>query len=107
MICITPNIPFGFAGGLYDKDTKLIKFGYRDYDSNIGKWTSKDPIRFDGGDSNLYNYVVNDPINLIDPTGEVPLIMIPITRQTISGQGIGRHHPWETKSTDTGFKDRF
>jgi RHS repeat-associated protein len=63
------NIPFGFAGGLYDKDTKLIKFGYRDYDPNTGKWITKDPIRFDGGDSNLYNYVVNDPVNGVDPEG--------------------------------------
>jgi RHS repeat-associated protein len=63
------NIPFGFAGGLYDKDTKLIKFGYRDYDPNTGKWITKDPIRFDGGDINLYNYVVNDPVNGVDPEG--------------------------------------
>ncbi|MDR2081080.1 MAG: hypothetical protein LBP54_04255, partial [Campylobacteraceae bacterium] len=30
-----------------------------------------------------------------------------LTGQTRAGQGIGRHRPWETKSTDTGFKDRF
>jgi hypothetical protein len=50
-------------------ERNYIKFGYRDYDPNIGKWITKDPIRFDGGDSNLYNYVVNDPINFIDPEG--------------------------------------
>jgi RHS repeat-associated protein len=62
------NIPIGFAGGLYDKDTKLIKFGYREYDSQTRRWTSKDPINFNGG-INLYGYVVNDPINLVDPSG--------------------------------------
>jgi RHS repeat-associated protein len=65
----TLNIPIGFAGGLYDKDTKLTKFGYRDYDSNIGRWTSKDPIDFNGGDSNLYGYVLGDPVNFVDPSG--------------------------------------
>jgi RHS repeat-associated protein len=65
----TLNIPIGFAGGLYDHHTKLTKFGYREYDSNIGRWITKDPIDFEGGDSNLYGYVVNDPINLIDPSG--------------------------------------
>ncbi|MDR0407879.1 MAG: hypothetical protein LBH45_03005 [Campylobacteraceae bacterium] len=64
-----PNIPIGFAGGLYDHDTKLTKFGYRDYDSQTGRWMSKDPIDFDGGDSNLYGYVMNDPVNGVDPEG--------------------------------------
>ncbi len=25
---------FGFAGGIYDQDTKLVKFGARDYDGS-------------------------------------------------------------------------
>jgi RHS repeat-associated protein len=61
--------PFGFAGGLYDPDTGLVRFGARDYDPKVGRWTSKDPILFEGGDTNLYGYVLNDPVNLIDETG--------------------------------------
>jgi len=61
--------PFGFAGCLYDQDTKLCRFGARDYDASTGRWTAKDPILFAGGDANLYGYVFNDPINLIDPSG--------------------------------------
>ncbi len=63
--------PFGFAGGIYDTHTKFTRFGARDYDAEIGRWTSKDPIRFDGGDSNLYGYVFNDPVNFIDPNGKI------------------------------------
>ena len=61
--------PFGFAGGIYDNDTKLTRFGARDYDAQTGRWTAKDPILFGGGDANLYGYVVNDPVNLTDPEG--------------------------------------
>jgi len=61
--------PFGFVGGIYDQHTGLVRFGARDYDPQTGRWTAKDPIRFAGGDANLYGYVINDPVNLIDPTG--------------------------------------
>jgi RHS repeat-associated protein len=61
--------PFGFAGGLYDPDTKLVRFGARDYDAEVGRWTSKDPILFGGGQANLYVYVNGDPVNDNDPSG--------------------------------------
>jgi RHS repeat-associated protein len=61
--------PFGFAGGLYDRDTKLTRFGTRDYNSETGRWTAKDPIGFGGREANLYSYVINDPINSQDPFG--------------------------------------
>jgi len=61
--------PFGFAGGIYDQHTSLTRFGARDYEAQTGRWTAKDPILFDGGDSDLYGYVANDPVNWIDPAG--------------------------------------
>ena len=62
-------VPFGFAGGIYDRDTKLIRFGARDYNPNVGRWTAKDPKRFAAKDFNFYAYVSNDPVNFRDPTG--------------------------------------
>ncbi|MCI5139068.1 MAG: hypothetical protein D3922_11785, partial [Candidatus Electrothrix sp. AR1] len=35
----------------------------------IGRWVAKDPIFFAGGDVDLYGYVLNDPVNTIDPSG--------------------------------------
>jgi RHS repeat-associated protein len=64
--------PFGFAGGLYDRDTGLVRFGARDYDPSVGRWTSKDPLRFRSGSLSLYGYVVNDPVNLTDYNGMGP-----------------------------------
>jgi len=175
--------PVLFAGGLYDEDTKFVRFGARDYDPAIGRWTTKDPIGFAGGDTNLYAYVGGDPMSYIDPEGTflVPVavgiflgmtltatpveeslgrwgeairvalggliggatgafmngtefviggwrfapfgnrtgglnnqlphyhrrVLNPITKETIPGQGIGRHRPWDTKSTDKTFCERF
>jgi RHS repeat-associated protein len=62
-------VPFGFAGGLHDRDTGLVRFGYRDYDPETGRWTAKDPRLFAGGDTDLYGYCVNDPVNWTDPLG--------------------------------------
>ncbi len=67
--------PFGFAGGLYDEHTGLVRFGARDYDPEVGRWTAKDPIRWAGGQANLYVYVGNDPVNGIDPSGEAAHIV--------------------------------
>jgi RHS repeat-associated protein len=61
--------PFAYAGGLYDSQTKLVRFGARDYDASAGRWTCKDPIGFDGGQSNLFVYVSNNPIQFIDESG--------------------------------------
>ncbi len=62
-------VPFGFAGGLYEADTGLVRFGYRDYQAEVGRWTAKDPIGFGGGDSDLYGYCLNDPVNWVDMLG--------------------------------------
>ncbi|MCP5489403.1 MAG: RHS repeat-associated core domain-containing protein [Verrucomicrobia bacterium] len=61
--------PFGYAGGLYDPDSGLVRFGYRDYDAATGRWLAKDPILFGGGQANLYLYCFADPIDLVDRFG--------------------------------------
>ncbi len=62
-------IPFGFAGGLHDRDTGLVRFGFRDYDPDIGRFSARDPMRFGGGDTDLYGYVRGNPSTYVDPNG--------------------------------------
>ena len=66
--------PFGFAGGIYDNHTRLTHFGAREYDAATGRWMTKDPISFAGGDSNLYAYASDNPLNIIDPNGKFGVI---------------------------------
>jgi RHS repeat-associated protein len=62
--------PFGFAGGIYDYRTGLVRFGARDYDPEVGRWTAHEPVLLSG--SNLYEYASDDPVNLYDPEGWAP-----------------------------------
>ena len=80
-------VPFGFAGGLTDESTALVRFGARDYDPFVGRWTAKDPVGFvdrqlwahtwdpiEGGllpvvQHNLFVYADCDPVTFVDVSG--------------------------------------
>ncbi len=62
-------LPLGFAGGFVDRHTGFVRFGFRDYDPQVGRFTAKDPIGYTGGDHDLYDYCVDDPVSFVDPEG--------------------------------------
>lgn len=76
--------PFGYAGGLRDRLTGLVRFGARDYDPSTGRWTAKYPSGFAGG-YNLYLYAAGDPVNLIDMTGESPIAAHLAAKAAVAG----------------------
>jgi len=86
-------VPFGYAGGLYDRDTGLVRFGAREYDASVGRWVSRDPILFGGGDGNLYAYVQGNPVNRIDSTGLDPTIADPLPSQVPLFGDMGQYNP--------------
>jgi RHS repeat-associated protein len=59
---------YRYSGKERDDFTGLYYFGYRYYAHWIGGWMSPDPLGPEGGD-NLYLYVDNNPVNLVDPNG--------------------------------------
>jgi RHS repeat-associated protein len=63
--------PFGFAGGLYDADTGLLRFGARDYDPETGRFTTPDAVDL-GTSFNRFAYVDGDPVNRVDWLGNRP-----------------------------------
>ena len=60
---------YKFTAREFDSATGLQYNRARYYDPAIGRWTSQDPLGFDGGDANLYRYVFNTPTRAVDPTG--------------------------------------
>jgi RHS repeat-associated protein len=58
----------GFTGH-YEHSSSVLNLAlYRAYDSRLGRWIGRDPSGEQAG-LNLYAYVSNDPLNLMDPDG--------------------------------------
>ena len=71
-----PN-PFRYGGkyGYFTDELNhggFILAGQRWYSPDLGRWLSRDPIRYEGGD-NLYGYVLGNPIKFVDPNGLLPI----------------------------------
>jgi len=66
-----PNLflPLSFAGGLRDRFTGLVRFLHRNYDPTVGRFTAPDPLGDTGGDHDLYDYCVDEPVGRVDPEG--------------------------------------
>jgi len=60
---------YAFTAKKYDPETGLYFYRARYYDPTQGRFLTKDPIGFAGGDVNLYAYVGNNPVNWVDPSG--------------------------------------
>jgi RHS repeat-associated protein len=56
----------GYTGKPYDSATGMYNYGYRDYQPEVARFTTVDPIR-DG--ANWFAYVNNDPVNYVDLWG--------------------------------------
>jgi RHS repeat-associated protein len=60
---------FKFACGEYDPILGTYRFNARYYGPGDGRFISQDPKGFQAGDSNLYRYTKNGPVNTTDPSG--------------------------------------
>ncbi len=60
--------PYRFSTKPWDDETGLGYWGYRYYDSRVGRWINRDPIGEMGG-THLYNYVYNTPLHAFDAIG--------------------------------------
>jgi RHS repeat-associated protein len=66
------NSPYKFNGKELDEESGLYYYGARYYDPRISIWASVDPLAEKFPNFNPYNYVMQNPLNLIDPTGMAP-----------------------------------
>ena len=62
-----------YENGGRERDPETGYYYHRNRYRNGDRWLSEDPIGFAGGDSNLYGYALNNPINFLDPEGTGPI----------------------------------
>jgi RHS repeat-associated protein len=63
---LTTGMNLGYTGKPYDTATGLYNYGYRDYQPEVARFTTIDPI-WDG--NNWFAYVNIDPVNWVDLWG--------------------------------------
>ncbi|MBI5543612.1 MAG: hypothetical protein HY901_06975 [Deltaproteobacteria bacterium] len=71
--------PFGFAGGLHDRDLGMVRFGRRFYDPETGRFIRQEPVlkrpavvaayALSGTALHPYSYAANNPMYYYDPDG--------------------------------------
>jgi RHS repeat-associated protein len=69
LIATAINNPTLFTGQEWIEELRLSNYKNRFYQPELGRFLQNDPIRFDGGDMNLYRYAGGNPIMNVDPTG--------------------------------------
>jgi RHS repeat-associated protein len=77
--------PFTYTAREYDAETGMYFYRARYYDPKAGRFITRDPIGFGGGDVNLYGYVSNNPVMNTDPSG----LVLPQVAGAIIGTAIG------------------
>lgn len=71
------NNPYKFNAKEMDKETGMYYYGARYYDPRISIFVSVDPLAEEFPNYGGYVYTMNNPINLVDPTGMAPEKIVP------------------------------
>jgi RHS repeat-associated protein len=103
--------PFQYVGqyGYYRDLISRLKVRARELDTSNGRWISRDPLGFEGTDSNLYRYVMNHSLAAMDPSGLTPVSIGPVPpgktcpkgADAITGCNVAKGKPY-TLICDTG-----
>jgi RHS repeat-associated protein len=76
-------------GQYHDEETDLHYSVARYYAPDLGRFLSIDPHRVPGASLNFYTYCDGDPVNRVDPTGEIGLTLGTVLTAIAIGAAVG------------------
>ncbi len=81
--------PYRFSSKYHDEETSTLYYGYRDYDTETGRWLSQDPLG-ERRSLSLYTLVFNNPYKYVDRLGleAVPDIPFPAWKPVVIEGGL-------------------
>jgi RHS repeat-associated protein len=81
--------PWRLPGQYHDEETGLHYSVARYYNPDLGRFLSMDPSRIAGVGLNYYLYCDGDPLNRVDPTGEISLTLGTVLVAIAVGVAVG------------------
>ena len=75
--------PIQFSTKPYDDKTGLSYYGYRFYLPVLARWINRDPLSESAG-PNLFSFVINNPVNWVDPLGLYAEVRVEGNKVTIT-----------------------
>jgi RHS repeat-associated protein len=99
-----PVIHLGFAGEYTDNETGFVNLRARFYDPNTGSFLSRDPLN--ELTRSAYGYVYDNPLNLLDPSGENPFGHF-VSWLFGGGDYEGEYPEWGDTQVKWDFTDQF
>ena len=83
--------PIRYRGYYFDAETGLYYVSSRYYDPEICRWINADSLLNPDSvlGNNLFAYCLNNPVNLADTTGELPVFLVTAAVGAVAGAIIG------------------
>ena len=99
--------PWRLLNQYFDEETGLHYNLARYYHPELGRYLSRDPLYQEGGSLNFYLYCGGDPLNKVDPTGELPFLLVAVLVGAVVGAVVAAGvQAYQQRNEPGSFEDK-